>query len=432
MARSIVVSTLLFLIVLTGVALLNGPILALALPLVLYLGAGVLFGPEPLQLTFEHRLDNERVAQGTPVTVTVTVTNHGRYLEEVQIRDHIPDTATVLDGHTAVMTSLRSGESVTLTYSLDAARGFYEFGTLTVEATDRLGIFRRQATLTLEESESLFVVPPVRTVGQIPIRPMMTRVFAGYIPARIGGPGIEFFGVRGYQPGDSLRHINWRANARHPGNLYTNEFEQERVADVGLILDGRMRAVVHNGNQALFDQGIMATAALADSFLTSGNRVSLLLYGHYIDWTLPGYGKLQREKILQSLARATVGDSQVFERLQNIPARLFPSKSQLVLISPLLPDDVQILRRLRSQNYKLMVVSPDPLAFEESLMSAEERASEATQIAIRIARLERALLFRQLRQAGIQVVNWRIDEPLDQVIRQGMVRPVMRDIGGLL
>ena len=38
-----------------------------------------------------------------------------------------------------------------------------------------------------------------------------------------------------------------------------------------------------------------------------------------------------------------------------------------------------------------MVVSPDPLAFEESLMSAEERASEATQIAIRIARLERAL-----------------------------------------
>ncbi len=65
-------------------------------------------------------------------------------------------------------------------------------------------------------------------------------------------------------------------------------------------------------------------------------------------------------------------------------------------------------------------------------MSAEERASEATQIAIRIARLERALLFRQLRQAGIQVVNWRIDEPLDQVIRQGMVRPVMRDIGGLL
>jgi uncharacterized protein (DUF58 family) len=431
MARSIVVSALLFLLVLTGVALLNGPVLALALPLVLYLSAGVLFGPEPLQLAFTHHLDNDRVTQGTPIKVTVTITNKGGRLEEVQIRDHVPTKATIVDGHSAVLTSLRSGATVTLEYTLDAPRGLYEFGTLSLEAHDRLGLFRRRARFVNDESITLFVVPSVNAVGQIPIRPIMTRVFAGYIPARIGGPGIEFFGVRGYQPGDSLRHINWRANARHPGDLYTNEFEQERVADVGLILDGRQRAVVRGSSEVLFDQAIMATAALADSFLNSGNRVSLFLYGSYIDWTLPGYGKLQREKILQSLARATVGDSQVFERLQNIPARLFPSKSQLVLISPLLQDDVQILRRLRSHGYKLMVISPDPIAFEESLLSAEDHATEATQIAMRIAQLERALLFRQMRQAGIRVVNWRIDDPLDQVIRQSLMRPVTRDSGVL-
>lgn len=429
MSRTAVISALLFLIVLIGVAVLNGPVLALALPLVLYLGAGVLFGPEQINVTFEHVLSSERVIDGTPVDVTLTVINLGGRLEEVALVDHVPRNATIVDGESRVMASLRGGETATLTYTVTLPRGFYEFGTVTVTASDRLGVFRRHVTLQGERSTTLFVVPNVHALPQIPIRPIMTRVFAGYIPARVGGSGIEFFGVRGYQPGDPLRHINWRANARHPGDLYTNEFEQERVADVGIILDGRQRAVVRRGSEALFDQAIVGSAALADSFLTSGNRVSLLLYGSYIDWTLPGYGKLQREKILDSLARATIGDSQVFDRLDNIPARLFPSKSQLVLVSPLLPEDVQILRRIRSHAYQLLVVSPDPIAFEASLLTDEERADDAADVALRIARLERALLFRQLRQAGVQVVNWRIEDPLDQVIRQRVAVANRRGMG---
>jgi uncharacterized protein (DUF58 family) len=145
---------------------------------------------------------------------------------------------------------------------------------------------------------------------------------------------------------------------------------------------------------------------------------------------LPGYGKIQRERILEALARASIGDSQVFERLENVPARLFPSKSQLVLVSPLLTDDVQILRRIRSHGYQVMVISPDPLAFEESMLPDEQLARESFQVASRIGRIERALLFRQLRQAGVQVVNWRVDTPLDQVIRQNLMRPVRRGSGG--
>jgi uncharacterized protein (DUF58 family) len=66
-----------------------------------------------------------------------------------------------------------------------------------------------------------------------------------------------------------------------------------------------------------------AAAALVDTFLTAGNRVGLLLYSQYLSWTFPGYGKIQRERILQALARAEVGDSQVFSDLMYLPARLF-------------------------------------------------------------------------------------------------------------
>ena len=56
---------------------------------------------------------------------------------------------------------------------------------------------------------------------------------------------MSFWGVREYQMGDSLRHINWKIAARRmiaarqAQELFTNEFEQERIADVGLILDAR-------------------------------------------------------------------------------------------------------------------------------------------------------------------------------------------------
>ena len=94
----------------------------------------------------------------------------------------------------------------------------------------------------IKTAGQLFVLPGISRIRQVPIRPRRTRVYAGAIPARVGGPGVEFFGVRNYEPGNSSRRINWRVTARHAEQLYSNEFQQERVADVGIVLDGRERS----------------------------------------------------------------------------------------------------------------------------------------------------------------------------------------------
>ena len=54
----------------------------------------------------------------------------------------------------------------------------------------------------------------------------------------------------------------------------------------------------------------------------------------------------------------------MFSDLALIPTRLFPAHSQVVLVSPLLPDDLNVLIQLRARGYQLMVVSPDPVAHE--------------------------------------------------------------------
>jgi len=416
MRRLWLLSVLIYGLLILGLAILSRELVALAIPLALYLGAAFLYGPEPLRLRASRTLSTDRVSQGTPVTVELSLTNEGGPLEEVLVEDLVPREVMLLDGEPRMLTTLRPGETISFAYTVMGKRGGTDFQGMQVTVSDHLGLFRRWATLPV--MTHLFVFPQVSRLRRVAIRPLQTHSFAGPVPARQGGAGVEFFGVREYQLGDPLRWINWRVSARHPRELFTNEFEQERIADVGLILDARRRNDVHAGDDSLFEHAVRAAASLAQVFLSDGNRVGLLVYGWFLDWTFPGYGKVQRERILRALARARTSDSIVFDTLDYLPVRFFPARSQIVVISPLCQDDLPVLTRLRARGYSLLVISPDPISFEERTLGPQP----GVQLAVRIARLERTLLLRKLRQAGIRTVDWQVDKPFDQAIHAALGR----------
>ena len=242
MSRILFLSFIIYSLIILALASVNGLLIIMVLPVLLYLGAGLLFGPENIELTVERELSQDRALPGTPVEVSISLTNLGERLENILLFDQLPHGLKLIDGDTSLMTSLDTGETARLQYSVQAKRGYYRFQHVIIEAADRLGI--RQKNLTLDAEGRLFVQPVVKSVGRVNIRPRGTRVYAGYIPARKGGAGVEFFGVREYQQGNPLRWINWRASARHRNTLFINEFEQERVADVSIILDTRQRSEV--------------------------------------------------------------------------------------------------------------------------------------------------------------------------------------------
>jgi uncharacterized protein (DUF58 family) len=293
-----------------------------------------------------------------------------------------------------------------------------------VQATssDSLGLLTLRQNLPT--NGQILILPMALRVRRIVIRTRVTRVYSGNIPARQGGTGIDFFGVREYQPGDPQHAVNWRVSARHTQALFANEYEQERVADVGIILDARLHVNQLGAHLTIFDESILAAASLSDAFLTSGNRVGLLIYGQFINWTLPGYGKQQRERILHALARAVPGESQAFAGIY-IPARLFPAKSQLVFISPLVADDVQPLVHLRAKGYSLIVISPNAVRFELAALPPGETIGQAA----RILSMQRRITLQRLRHAGIQVVD--VTHPFEQVVESALSRPpsFMRAIG---
>jgi uncharacterized protein (DUF58 family) len=411
---------LVYALLLVGLASLNGDLIALVLPLVVYLAAALLYGPGPLDLRAVRSLSDDRVQGGKAVAVHLELANEGGDLEEVLIHDLLPSGLAVVEGEPSMLADLPAGDSVVLRYRVQAQRGGFSFDEVRVTAGERFGLFHRQATIPAPAQ--LFVLPQPRPLKRVAIRPLRTRGYAGPVPARQGGSGTDFFGVREYQVGDPRRWINWRISARHPRSLFTNEFEQERIADVGLILDARSRSDVLAGDQSLFEHAVQATASLADAFLGDGNRVGLLVYGRVLDWTFPGYGKVQRERILRALARARTGESQVFDNLDYLPTRFFPAQSQLVLVSPLWPDDLPMLVRLRARAYQVLVLRPDAIELEaRSLGSTPEVA-----LAARMARIEWLLLRRRLRRAGIRVVDWQVEEPLDRAVHTSLGRLVPR------
>jgi uncharacterized protein (DUF58 family) len=430
---------LLFVLILTlfflGLASLNGGIIALAIPLLVFIGLALLQRPEELSLRASRTISPDRVSVGEPVIVRLSVTNDGLPVHELRLADIVVPGLEVIEGETRMLTPLATGETVELEYAVRGTRGAYRFQQVHIAAVESFGLFQRQALLPA--AGYLIVQPAAQKLRAIAIRPPRTRGFAGPIPSRQGGTGVDFFGVREYQMGDRLRSVNWRVTARrvtasNDERIFSNVFEQERIADVGLILDARQQSEIRThpssfdstqdgSGGSLFEHSIQAAASLAETFLNDGNRVGLLVYGSGIDGVFPGYGRVQKDRILRALGRAAAGHHFVFEKLDRLPTRFFPAQSQIVFIGPIANDDAPTLMRLRALGYAVMVVSPNPVAFEMQTLGSNH-SSDRVQYASRVAAAERMFNLQRLKRAGIQVVDWDVDQPLDAVIRTSLAR----------
>ena len=80
--------------------------------------------------------------------------------------------------------------------------------------------------------------------------------------------------------------------------------------------------------------------------------------------------------------------------------------------------DPDFLIYLRARGYELLVISPNPVTFEQRLLPATPQV----EMAARLARVERALLFRRLHRAGVRLVDWDVDEPFERVVATQLAR----------
>jgi uncharacterized protein (DUF58 family) len=348
--------------------------------------------------------------------VNLTIINQGESIHRICLVDPLQSGMRLTGGQVHQEVALQAGEETHLAYSFQAERGSFSWETLQARLSDPFGLV--ESSLDLDAPSQVQVHPELNKFRPLPLRPQRTLPSAGSIPARLGGSGTDFWGVREYHPGDPLRRLDWRLTARHPRKFFTKEFEQEEIADIGLILDARRKTDLRAGEDSLFEHSARATASLAEVFLRQGNRVSLLVYGKPLVTLFPGYGKVQLSQILHTLARTTTESDVSLGSLQYLPVRMFASRSLILIISPLASGDWQLFPRLRAYGYQVVLISPDPFDYARRMLKDDP----ATVLASRLARLERQQEISKITRLWIPVIDWQVGQPLSPLVRSALRR----------
>jgi len=391
---------------------INGKLLLLAIPFLVYLIIGVIQVPDNVSLLANRTVDKTSVVAQDTVETRILIQNQGNTLVNLRLEDRLFPTMTILEEKPYRRVALSAGEVTELSYKFKAARGVYAWDTLRACASDPFGLF--DVECDIPAPGKILVRPAPLQIQPVTLKPRATLPAAGPISARRAGSGTDFWGVREYRPGDSLRQINWNLAARHPNKLFTNDYEREEIGDFGLILDARQLTEAEALEGSLFEYSISAVATLAKNFLRNGNRVSLLVFGESLLTAFPGYGKQQLDLLLWNLARAKLGGNLPFTSLKQFPTKLFPTHSLLVIFSTVDSRDQEAYARLRAFGYEVLLISPDPVDFTAQRLPQ----TQTNALASRIARVERVIQLKRLLNLGVKVIDWQVSQPLEPLVRK--------------
>ncbi len=362
--------------------------------------------PTPGGVSVKREFSTRTPTPGEHVTVSVTVTNEGgSLLPDLRMIDLVPPNMRVVDGSPRVYTALRPGAEVVFQYTLMAERGTHEWPLLAV-TSGFSGSVEQEFIMTVDST--LDCLPRLRTVADVPVR-AQTSILEGQVKTAEAGPGLEFHSVRDYEPGDSMRRIEWKHFAR-TGELATIDFRVERAATVVLLFDAREDAYVsdHPANRHALDRSVDAATEVYAALSDSGDLVGLAAFDTIPCWLAPGAGSGHNERVRLLLAHHPAIQSmppsmsdregQYIDPMLHV-RRQMSSGTQVLMFSPITaPYPAEVARRLNSAGHLVTVISPDP--------TAERTPGE------RLARVERAIRINMLRERGIRVVDWGTDKSL--------------------
>ncbi len=226
--KTLVVGLIIFGLLVVALIACNGDIAWMMLPFLVYLGLGLLQTPpvEKLRLSASRSLEQRRLNGRTFVDARLSVQNQADETVHLAIHESMRAGMQLIDGELGCRVALRPGESAELKYTFAAARGNYSWESIRAVVSDPLGLIETE--LLLPANATIQVRPQIQRIKATPFRPHSTLHAPGSIPARLGGSGNDFFGVREYHSGDSLRRLDWRLNARHPRKFFYQRVRARR------------------------------------------------------------------------------------------------------------------------------------------------------------------------------------------------------------
>ncbi len=172
------------------------------------------------------------------------------------------------------------------------------------------------------------------------------------------GFSVEFSQHRSYNPGDSLRFVDWKVLAR-TDRYYIKQFEQETNLRSYLLLDVSRSMLYGSGNITKAQYSHHLAAAIIYLLMLQRDATGLVLFDQKIQKILPTRSVLSYLSVLlQAIDGAAYGeDTDVGQALHSIADR-FRRRGLIILISDLLDTPENILsglKHFRHENHEVLV-----------------------------------------------------------------------------
>lgn len=131
-------------------------------------------------------------------------------------------------------------------------------------------------------------------------------ILAGNHASRLRGRGLNFDELRRYQPGDDLRHLDWRASLR-TGKPVVRTFTEERDRPTLILVDQRMSMFFGSQRSCKSATAAELGALAAWMVFNAGDRVGGLVFN---DQRIDSVAPLRSRKRIQALCSHIVQQNQ--------------------------------------------------------------------------------------------------------------------------
>jgi uncharacterized protein (DUF58 family) len=221
-------------------------------------------------------------------------------------------------------------------------RGELVFAPADVLLTGPLGLLRTRAVLGARETVRVF--PNFRQVAKLAMLAVDNRTARmGIHMRRRRGEGTEFFQLREYREGDSLRQIDWKAVSRRH-QLISREYREEQNQQVLFLLDCGRRMHTRDGDLTHFDHVLNAVLLLTYVALKQGDGVGVMTFSGSDRWLPPVRGGAAMNSVLNTVfdLQTTTAPSDFAEAAARLGARQ-RRRALVVLVTNLRDDDSEDL-----------------------------------------------------------------------------------------
>ena len=144
--------------------------------------------------------------------------------------------------------------------------------------------------------------------------PKISGTIGGPYLTKLKGRGMEFAEARPYQPGDDVRHIDWRVTARTM-RTHTKLYREERERPVMLVLDQCRQMFFGSRKRLKSVQAARMAALMGWRALLRGDRVGAILFSEKLHYEFRPRG--DRRHYLRLLSKIMTEHNRIADEMKD-------------------------------------------------------------------------------------------------------------------